>query len=518
MSQSTHPPKIVAIYCRVSSTSQEDNSSLETQEAACRAFAEERNWRVSAVYREVHTGAELFERAELTQLRDAMRRGEFDVLLVHALDRLSRKQTHQGLILSEAEHASVHWVSVTEDIDDSPQGQILRAVIGGMAELERLKIAERTIRGRRARAHAGKLLPGKAALYGYRWRDATKAAYDIDPIHGPIIQRIFNEMLAGRTIRSIASRLTNDGFPTPTGGTKWSPSTIHTMLKQRSYTGEAVAWRYASERIKGGGYRTFERPESEQASLPSGTVPALISLSDFEAVQHRLQRNRDQATRNNRAPEASLLRGGFARCGYCGTVLSVVTKEGLVYYRHGSRSRDQYECPAVTIRTDRLDTVVWRRVSEILTEPDVIAAEVARRREYDPGAADLVVVKRRLQDTSRRQTNLIGRLALIDDEDAAGLITAEINALSSQKRQLIEEQTALERQQAEWHATAQQLAQLDEWCRRVATNLPTLAYEQKRMLLEALDVAVRLYHTNHRPRYEIRASIPAIDPIVSTST
>ena len=32
-------PKRVAIYCRVSSAGQEDNSSLETQEAACRHYA-----------------------------------------------------------------------------------------------------------------------------------------------------------------------------------------------------------------------------------------------------------------------------------------------------------------------------------------------------------------------------------------------------------------------------------------------------------------------------------------------
>ncbi len=153
----TNPdPRRVAVYCRVSSAGQEDNSSLDTQEAACRAHAAERGWAVVAVYREVHTGAEIFERPQLSRLRDAMRHGGFDVLVVHALDRLSRKQTHQGLILAEAEHAGVEWDSVTEDIDNSPTGQILRAVIGGMAELERLKIVERTMRGRRARVEAGK--------------------------------------------------------------------------------------------------------------------------------------------------------------------------------------------------------------------------------------------------------------------------------------------------------------------------------------------------------------------------
>lgn len=508
----------VAIYCRVSSAGQEDNSSLDTQERGCRAFAAERGWAVAAVYREVHTGADLFERSELTQLRDAMRRGAFDVLLVHALDRLSRKQTHQGLILSEAEYADVRWASVTEDLDDSPQGQILRAVIGGMAELERLKLAERTVRGRRARALAGKILPGRAALYGYRWRDEQKAAYDIDPIHGPVVQRIFHEVLDGSTIRGLANRLTQDRVPTPSGGDRWSASTIHTMLKQRNYTGEGVAWRYGRERIKGGGFRTVVRPDTEQAQLPPGTIPALVSTSDFEAVQQRLQRNREQATRNNRNPESSLLRGGFARCGYCGTVLSVVTARGLVYYRHGSRTLDYHGCPTVTIRTDGLDAAVWRHISDIVMQPNVIRAEVERRRHSDPNVANLAALEQRLQEMTRRQTNLIRRLAAIDDEDAAALVTAEINNLAMQKQQLQEEQLAVGQQQADWIATADQLAKIEEWCRRVATNLPALDYEQRRALLEALDVAVRLYHSDHQPRYEITASIPIDLGVVSATT
>ncbi len=508
----------VAIYCRVSTNAQEDNSSLQTQEEHCRRYAEERGWIITSIYREVHTGSELFERSELTRLREAMRQREFDVLLVHALDRLSRKQTHQGLILSEADHAGVQWVSVTENIDDSPQGQILRAVIGGMAELERLKLAERTVRGRRARAEAGKLLPGAAALYGYRWRDQTKAAYDIDPIHGLIVQHIFRDIIAGRTIRSIALRLTDDGISTPSGNTRWSPSTIHTMLKRRTYIGEAAVWRHARERNKSGGVRRYIRPENEQTKLPPGTVPALITPAEFEAVQHRLQRNREQAARNNRIPEATLLRGGYARCGYCGTALTVVTRRNLVYYRHGSRSRDRYECPTVSIRTDRLDAAVWQRVEAIVLQPKIVAAEAARHRDCDPSAADLALIDHRLKDIDRRQGNLIKRMAMLEDEETVALVTAEVNALAAQKRQLHDERMPIEHRQAAWQVTGEQLLQLEDWCQRVATNLPTLTYAQKRSLLEALEVRISLYHSDHDPRYEIQAAVPVSDDIVSTTS
>ncbi len=80
-----------AIYVRVSTVGQEqDGTSLDTQEERCRAYAAERGWQVVAVYRETHTGSELWERPQLTALRDAVRSGAVDVLLAFALDRLSR--------------------------------------------------------------------------------------------------------------------------------------------------------------------------------------------------------------------------------------------------------------------------------------------------------------------------------------------------------------------------------------------------------------------------------------------
>jgi len=80
--------KRVAIYCRVSTASQEDGSSLETQEVACRAFVAEHGWNVIDMYREVFTGAELFDRPQLGRLREAIRRREVDVVVAQAIERL----------------------------------------------------------------------------------------------------------------------------------------------------------------------------------------------------------------------------------------------------------------------------------------------------------------------------------------------------------------------------------------------------------------------------------------------
>ena len=114
-----------ALYVRVSSKGQEeDGTSLETQEQRCRAYCAEKGYTVAEehVYREVHTGTELWERSVLAASREAVRRREVDVLVAFAIDRLSRDPTHMGVIISEAEHKGVGVEFVTEPMDGSPEG------------------------------------------------------------------------------------------------------------------------------------------------------------------------------------------------------------------------------------------------------------------------------------------------------------------------------------------------------------------------------------------------------------
>src|SRR5215472_16782093 len=110
----TTPPRVI-IYCRVSTSGQEENYSLPTQEDACRTYAGERDWEIIAVYREQHTGAELWERPKLTELRELVRAGGVDVVLAYSLDRLSRKETHIAIIAEEVERAGAMLAFVTED-------------------------------------------------------------------------------------------------------------------------------------------------------------------------------------------------------------------------------------------------------------------------------------------------------------------------------------------------------------------------------------------------------------------
>ena len=122
-----------AIYVRVSTRTQEtEGTSLDSQLAACRDYAASRGATVDEgdVYREVHTGTELWERPQLTRLREAIRARVIYLVVVHASDRLSRDAILLGMVLIEADHACVAIEFVTEPIDYSPESLLFQSVRG----------------------------------------------------------------------------------------------------------------------------------------------------------------------------------------------------------------------------------------------------------------------------------------------------------------------------------------------------------------------------------------------------
>ena len=81
-------------------------------------------------------------------MRDA-RRGEFDVVLVWACDRIARSTKH----FLEINRLNIEFVSFRESIDTAgPPGRAIVVILGAIAELERNLIVERVRAGmRRAR-------------------------------------------------------------------------------------------------------------------------------------------------------------------------------------------------------------------------------------------------------------------------------------------------------------------------------------------------------------------------------
>jgi site-specific DNA recombinase len=193
--------KRAAINARVSGRVQEQEGySLDDQVERCGLYCAARGYQVVHINREVASGGELDERDGMWQILKMIERGEVDVLVQTVLDRLARDHTHTEVLIYTAKKHGVSLEFVDETFDDSPEGRVMRAMKSVFADMDRQRITERLLRGRRSRARAGKLLATSIPLYGYRWSGDDKGAYVIHEETGQIVVRIYEWAAAGRVL------------------------------------------------------------------------------------------------------------------------------------------------------------------------------------------------------------------------------------------------------------------------------------------------------------------------------
>lgn len=150
-----------AIYARVSTD--DKGQTTENQTRALHEYAQRRDWPIVGVYTEHETAWKGGHQAELARACDDARRGRFQVLLVWALDRLSREGPLAILrLFDRLGRYRCQVVSLQESWTEAP-GElhpILLALAGWVAELESRRRSERTRAGM-ARAKATGTRSGK---------------------------------------------------------------------------------------------------------------------------------------------------------------------------------------------------------------------------------------------------------------------------------------------------------------------------------------------------------------------
>lgn len=496
----------VVIYTRVSSQQQEDDgSSLDTQLAACRSYAAAHGYTIVAEYTDTQTGTQYRERHGLSLVRALVRAGDVDVVLCHALDRLSRDQTHTAVLVDEIEHHGARLELVTESFDDSATGKLIRSVQSFAAEVERTKIVERSSRGRRARVASGKPLPGPRAMYGYQWADDDKSCLVPHPDTAPVVQRIYAELAGRGAPFGIARRLTDDGVPTPTGrSVNWRPESIRELVQRPHYAGRPLGWVNREE------HRASQYVNAvDGIPLPPETFPALVDERTWQRANDELKtRHYSRATKSGRAQQA-LLVNGFVRCGDCGRPMATKWWMGRSqnYACNGERGIVG-SCAMPVMGVKKLDRLVWDGLRKRLAQPDIIKDELERYRADDPTTDDLTAVTRRQAEVERQLATLARRVATIEDDGLAALLLREMEVLRDQQRRLDDEAQRLQWRREQWETSQLHLDRVEAWCESVAASLDDLDYDAKRTLFAALDLRVTVWRKMDRdPRYHVEAAI-----------
>jgi site-specific DNA recombinase len=391
-----------AIYERASDPDggAQDKYSIPEQDRLCKQWVADEGMRVYDIYLDIGGKGDDLHRPGLERLRRDLRAGRFATVVVNEYDRFSRDSGITSIVLHEAREHDVRVVFVQEPDanDDTPMGRLLLWFKGWKAEEEHVAIRQRTQRGLRARARAGKLIPGSFPRYGYLYGDAKKTHYILDEETAHVVRRIYRDFVRGKSLQHIADDLAREGIVSPgrraqlkgwayvtyKGGTprpplpaRWRVTTLRRLLKWPGYCGHHAAYCHSSGFIKKRDPLTGDvkrvhhmrlRDETDEAyiPLPDGVCPPLVSRELWEQAQARLRYNQEEAARNNHQPQVTLLRSGFVCCGHCGHSLHVhVMNDGYAYY---CDDRHSPACSGggIARQTPLLDGEAWAQVKAML--------------------------------------------------------------------------------------------------------------------------------------------------------
>lgn len=162
------------IYARVSSERQREQQTIASQLAILPAFAARQEWVVVDMVEDDGLSAETsLDRPKFIEAMERAKRGEYDVLLVIDLDRITRADDDldRAQIYKHLFDCGVRFATPSLGIidHDNDEQRLMIGVLGQFAAYEKRKLRRRTKRGKRQCAPDPKRRISGRDPYGLRW-------------------------------------------------------------------------------------------------------------------------------------------------------------------------------------------------------------------------------------------------------------------------------------------------------------------------------------------------------------
>ena len=377
-----------AIYARYSSSNQRD-ASIEDQLRICRDYCAKNGLTVVQEFCDRALTGRTDQRPAFLQMVAAAERKAFKVLVLYAMDRLSRDKYDLIYYKRRLGKAGVSLVYVTQPIGEGAEARLMESLLEGMAAYYSENLARSVRRGLEGNALKGIVTTGFAP-FGYRLTPERRLIPD--PAAAPAVQLIFERYARGDSRRAIADELNAHGFRT-VHKRPFTPHSLDTILRNEAYLG-TYSWGTV-------------RVDNNHAPL--------ISRNLYDQVQRTIERTAAARARA-KAKDDYLLSGKFY-CAACGALMigdSGTARNGTVhhYYTCSNRKRGK-GCKAPILKKDPVEQKILAACRSALTDDAIaqIGAAAADYAQREARAADpRPVIKKQLGDTAQRINNLLAAI------------------------------------------------------------------------------------------------------------
>ena len=494
--------KRVALYCRVSTSHQEKEETIETQFAKLRETY--KNEKIIKEYKDVYSGAYL-QREGLNQLREDAKKGLFDVICVYALDRLSRNLGHQIALIEEFEKQGIKIEALGEDYKNTPEGMLNRNIRGAFSEYERYRITQRMRDGKYRKAES-EFVWGTPP-YGYRIiKKEEKRQLEINSKEARVVKAMFRIYAEEYGLGKTAKRIYAMGYRARTKRNgkyiSFSPFIISKLLDNEVYIGNFYYGKtYPCEpqnpRKKNRKSLLSSRKYRLKEEWKLHKVPAVINKATFE----RVQKIKKEMAKSSLKPTRHYLLQGLIRCIHCGyryigKMKSKSHREespnGCYFSyicpkRASRRSPNEPYCRSREISTNRIDKYVWDYVSSLIQDKEKVKKAVKMLKERRENEKDF---NQKVYDgLIKEKANIQNKKSRIFDLYADGNYKKEdldtkISELNSQQENLERQIKEAEKELTKTEELSVIEEEIEQTCLEYQSTIKNADFDLKRKILK----------------------------------
>ncbi|WP_373207911.1 recombinase family protein [Clostridium paraputrificum] len=431
----------VAAYCRVSTDSEEQESSYETQVSHYTAYIQSKEeWEFVKVYADDGiSGTNTMKREAFNQMIEDCEAGKIDMILTKSISRFSRNTVDCLKYTRQLKALNIAVFFEKENINTlDAKGEVLMTIMAALAQQESESLSANVRLGIQYRNQQGKVQVNHNWFLGYTKDDDGNLV--IDEEQAEIVRRIYREYLEGQSLLQIKRGLEKDGIKNGAGHTKWHESNIKQILTNEKYIGDALLQKTYTVSI-------LEKKRAEN----NGQMPKYYVEGSHEAIIDKdvfLKVQAEMAKRANLVPQgkkrvytSKYALSGMVFCGHCEDIYRRVywNNRGKKKYVWRCVSRvlkksSGIDCPARTIEEDVLHNAVVTAVNDAFAQKNTVIPILKQNIEAvinDDLEEKIRAIDKRLADL---QIELIG---VSGDELAVERLGTEIVELREERQEIL---------------------------------------------------------------------------------
>lgn len=312
----------VAAYCRVSTDTEEQLTSYNSQVIHYRNFVEEEPaWELVDIYAdEGISGTQSENRIEFQKMINDAVDGKIDLIITKSISRFARNTLDTLKYVRLLKEHNVAILFEKESINTlTMNGEMLLVILSSLAQQESESLSENVKMGLKMKMKRGEMV-GYSGCLGYDYNPIDKSL-TINEEEAEIVKYIFRRYVEGAGAFTIAKELTQLEYTTKRGGNLWHESTVRGIIRNEKYKGDLLLGKtFTVDTLT---HKRLENRGEEDQYYVSNHHEAIITAEIFETAKNILEK---RSSRHNNKGKMDKLSKKYAfscmmKCAFCGSTI-----------------------------------------------------------------------------------------------------------------------------------------------------------------------------------------------------